>query len=335
MPEDQGDIVERLRRAGTLTDNEIQHLSRLLKQSASQDASQPGKFNISVSEGTDIRIGDLYNGTTVKEIRAIIQELLKLQSSQAHPTLDSTNITDPDKLPLARIVLDPITLETINARLDIIQEIFEAGCFSETQQKELNQLKRQLHTFYTLNQDLRGIAAQGDRLIQSAVADMRQQLADLQLRSEDLTAEVQAELSPKELECRQAENQILENFVSRLEDSRLGADWINQNMKSIIDYACKQVFKQFSDSNISNKQIEDFQFSLRQFLEQVSFCLYWGNYSILDSPEIPFELDSEHYEAAFQAMKKTVSPQLRSETTYEIEACLDYLIKRLPFINAG
>ncbi|MEM9949760.1 MAG: hypothetical protein AAF215_03525 [Cyanobacteria bacterium P01_A01_bin.123] len=333
MPEDQGDIIERLR-AGTLTDNEIQLLSRLLKQSASQDASQPGKFNVSVGKGTNVHIGDRHNGASIKEIRAIVQELTKLQGPHTHLTADSNSVTSSDNLPLTRIALDPTTLETINARLDIIEEIFNAGCFSETQQQELNHLKQQLHTFHNLNRELQEIVVQGDRLIQSAIDDMRQQLKDLQIDGEAFIEDARAQLSPEALECRKVENQNLEKFINRLEASRPGAAWIDTSINSLRKYACKQALKQFPDLDLSVQKIDDFQFSLKQFLEQISFCLYWGTYDILDSPDIPFELDIEQYEAAFLAIKKSIPLRLGSETVDAIETCLDYLIERLPFIDS-
>ncbi|MGG6270821.1 hypothetical protein ACQ4M3_40580 [Leptolyngbya sp. AN03gr2] len=336
MLDDLGDIIERLN-SKTLTDEDIQLLCQLLQQNTSQGVLQSGKFNLAIKKGNDIQVGDRYTGATSEQIRDIVRELV--QELQAHqPTrTDSSpsteeNEDDAEELPLRKLILDPTTVEAINARLEIINEISEAGYLPETYQDELRQLKQRLQNFRTLNEDLQRISEQGDRLIQGAIAVMRLQLDVLKLAGRDLAEDTQAQMTQVDLDCQREEVQIIQRFSARLEDSRLGAEWIGKNMEALISYASKKVLEQFPDLNASEQAMDDFKFSLKQFLEQVNFCLCWGTYDILDSPEILLVFGSEQYEVAFQAVKARISKQVRrNETRQEMQACLDYLIECLQF----
>jgi hypothetical protein len=334
MLENQGDILERLRN-GTLTEVEIQELSQLLKLANSQGIEQSGKFNVAVGEGTDVHIGDVNHGVTLEQIRFIIQELSSFRLPHSEPSdgKGNENGSCSRDLPFRKLNLDSTTVKAINTRLDIIQEIYEAGYFPVPLQQELQQLKQHLQSFNELHENLHSILEQGDGLIREALESMRLQLNALKISSQNLTDTVQNKLSQTELNCRKEETQAFQTFIEGLEDSRAGAEWISTNTEVLTKYACKRLQDHFIRLDLSDKVIDDFRFSLKQFLEQVSFSLHWGTYEILDSPEIPFVLETELYEEAFRLMQKGVSKQLRPETLREIELCLDYLIERLPFID--
>lgn len=331
MLEDQGDIAERLHR-GTLTEEDIHQLSRLLYASR-QSIEQFGKFNVSLREGTNIQIGDVTHGVTLEQIQLIIQELSTLRSTcvDSSTRTVSKNEDSTEDLPLKELVLDFKTVETINAKLAIIKEICKAGYWPTTQQLELQELKQRLQSLNVLNDNLQNLVEQGDRLIEAAMEAMRSQLDALKLSSQDLTNAAQSGAFTADLECQQEEAQIFQTFMTRLDDSRAGATWITNNTETLINYACKQLRPQFLSLNLPDQTIKNFRLSLRHFLEQVSFSLYWGTCEILDSPEVPLILENELYEQAFQLMKKGVSKELRPETLQEIEQCFSYLIERLPF----
>ncbi|MBD1854487.1 MULTISPECIES: hypothetical protein [Leptolyngbya] len=332
LDDDLGDIIERLN-SKTLTDEDIQLLCQLLQQNVNQGVLQSGKFNLAIEEGSDIQVGDRYTGATPEQIlaivRGLVQELQAFQRTPSSPSSTENAEDDVEDLPLRKLVLDSTTVKAINARLEIIQEISESGYLPETFQSELRQLKQRLQNFRTLNEDLQRISEQGDRLIQSAIAEMRLQLNELRLAGRGLAEDTQAQISQITLDCQQAEVQIFQTFTARLENSRLGAEWIEKNMEPLIKYGSRKVFEQFPELDASEQAIDDFKFSLKQFLEQVNFCLYWGTYDILDSREIPLVYGVEQYEVAFQAVKERLSKQLRSETIQEMQACLDYLIECL------
>jgi hypothetical protein len=311
----------------------VKALRQLLQTNVSQNISQSGRFNVTVGDGKNVYVGDRYDGVTLEQIRLIVQELKSLQNTQLNSPFNPAQDSERDvgNPPFKKLVLDSTTLQAINERLEILEEIDRTGYLPVTQQSELRHLKQHLQTFNNLNQDLKNIAEQGDRLVQETVAAMRLQLDALKLSGKTLTEAAHTKLLPSELECQQAEAKIFQTFVNRLDDSHAGADWIASNMEPLINYASKKTLKQFPDLNASERAVDDFRFSLKQFLEQVSFSLYWGTYEILDSPEIPLIFDIEQYKTAFQVMKGSISKELCSETIQEIEDCLNYLIERLQF----
>ena len=284
---------------------------------------------INADELVEILHDFLENGSIFETIRLLIQELKLMQSQRPNSSDDTTQNAEnfTDNPPFRKLILDPITMNAINQRMKVIEEINQAGYLPAPQQSELRKLKQRLQIFNTLNQDLQSIAEQGDRLIQESVATMRLQLEALKLAGRTMAGNIQA--SMPNIECQQTEAAIFGRFVHGLEDSRLGSDWITNNSESLQKYAHNAVTQEFPELNPSEQTIDDFKFSLKQFLEQVSFSLYWGTPEILDSPEIPLVLDIEQYESAFRSMKRFVPSRLRSETIQAIEESLDYLIDRL------
>ena len=327
------EIIKRLNDK-TPTERDIQFLSKLLQRNVNQGVFQSGRFNVVVGDGKDVHVSDRYDGVTLEQIRLIVQELKSLQNTQLNSPFDTAQDSERDvgNPPFKKLVLDSTTLQAINERLEILEEIGRTGYLPATQQPELRHLKQRVQTFNNnFKQDLQSIAEQGDRLVQETIAAMRLQLDALKLSRKTITEADHTELLPSELECQQAEAKIFQTFVNRLDDSRAGADWIASNMEPLINYASKKTLKQFPDLNASERAVDDFRFSLKQFLEQVSFSLYWGAYEILDSPEIPLVFDVAQYKTAFQSVKDSISKQLGCETIQGIEDCIDYLIKRLQF----
>lgn len=331
----QNEIVERFDSETLNTDDDLS--SNQLLQNVSQRITQSGRFNVAVGEGTNVQVGDRYTGATPEQICIIVREILaELGKLQPPPPRlaagdDQDSAASIDHTPFQRLTLDLKTLEVVNSRLGVLEEINEAGYLSEAQIQELVQIKQRLLAFRSLNQKLQEIAERGDRLMQEAVEALRLQLNSLKLSGRTLTEELNSQISNPELECQQAEAQIFQNFSHRLEDSRLGADWITNNIEMLARYASNSTIKRFPELNLSEQAADDFRFSLKQFLEQVSFSLYWGTYEILDSPEIPLILEKKQYEAAFKEIKRSISMQLDHAVIIEIENCIDYLIDRLKF----
>ena len=264
-------------------------------------------------------------------IRFLMQELQLMRSQRPNLSCDTPQDTENfvDSFPFKKLIIAPSTLERINKRMEVIEEIYHAGYLPITQQSELRKLKQRLQTLNTLNQDLQNIAEQGDRLIQESVAAMRLQLNALKLAWQTMPEDIKA--SVPEMECQQIEATIFERFVHGLEDSRVGSEWIENNIDSLQNYAHHAVIKAFPELNAIDQSISDFKLSLKHFLQHISLSLYWGTYKVLDSPNIPLVLGVEQYETAFRAMKESISPRLRSETIQAIEESLDYLIDRLKF----
>jgi hypothetical protein len=118
-----------------------------------------------------------------------------------------------------------------------------------------------------------------------------------------------------------------------LEDGREASTWLNKNLFQLARSAGKHVLAQCTEikSTASPEQLDDFYFSIEQFLEQVSQCLSWGRYNILDSPDIPLIFDSYAYEMAFSYIKKMLPTHLSDESIQQLKDYIDYLIQRLPY----
>jgi len=331
MPEDLQAIIDRAKN-GTLTLADLQILAAAIQ--AGQITLATGRQAVSIGGDTSESIiltgnsNQINTGFTLEQLRLIIQELQTFRAPHSNGADNDEQSTD--NLLFRSLSIDLTILETINTRLEVIEEIYQAGYLSDSQKQELRQLYHSLQSFSSLNQNLQQITEQADRLIQASVASMRLQLNAFRLSGTTLTEESYTNLSPAELECQQSEAKIFQTFINRLEDSRLGAEWIEKSMEMLIKHASNTTLKQFPDLKNSS-QLDDFRLSLKQFLEQVNFSLYWGTYEILDSPEIPLIFNVEHYEIAFRSIKETIPKRLRSETIQEIEACIDYLIGRLRF----
>ena len=254
-----------------------------------------------------------------------------MQSQRPNLSCDTPQDSEKfaDNLPFKKLIIAPSTVEKINRRMEIIEEIYHADYLPVPQQSELRKLKQLLQTFNTLNQDLQNIAERGDRLIQESVAAMRLHLNALKLAGQTMPEDIKA--SVPEMECQQIEATIFERFVHGLEDSRVGAEWIINNIESLQNHAYNVVIKSFPELNTTDQAIGDFRLSLKHFLQHINLSLYWGTYEVLDSLNIPLVLGTKQYETAFRAMKESISPRLRSETIQAIEESLNYLIDRLKF----
>lgn len=77
-------------------------------------------------------------------------------------------------------------------------------------------------------------------------------------------------------------------------------------------------------------KVDDFCFSLYQFLEQISHCLIWGRNNILDCPEIPLIFNDSIYKDAFLFIKKHLPDNLMTYEKELIHNYIDYVIEKLP-----
>jgi hypothetical protein len=272
-----------------MSDDVLERLRELLSQMLSDEQVQSFMAELTTAFGersVAIR-GDATNatiftgnqtGATAEQIRSIIQELLAMQNQYPNLSLNTTGVnpnTEDIKgdIHFRHIALDPTTIESVNAKLEIIQEIYQAGYLPTTYQDELQKIHRQLQSFSHLNHDLQRITEQSDRLIESAVKAMKLQLDVLKLAGRELTERIQAQASMTEMECQQEMARIFQIFINRLEDSRVGAEWIVTSMEMLINNASHVTFRRFPDLSHSEQVVDDFKFSLKQFLDQVIFCL--------------------------------------------------------------
>ena len=126
---------------------------------------------------------------------------------------------------------------------------------------------------------------------------------------------------------------LVKKLEIELEIGKEAAFWLDRNRvqlaKSAGEYALNQYPK--VKGNASLEEVNDFYFSIQQFLEQVSHCLSWGRPDILDSPEIPLVFNFRVYEIAFNHITEMLPSSLSKEIIEQIEDYLAYIIRRLPY----
>jgi Effector-associated domain 10 len=131
---------------------------------------------------------------------------------------------------------------------------------------------------------------------------------------------------------------VLNEFIEGLEAGNQASRWIAKSSSQLKEAAIKQVLYQFPEirGRAAEKELDDFSFSIEQFLEQIAHALEWGDYSILHEPQISLVFDSfPLYMVAFQHIKAILPQQsLPPEVTKQIEVCLDYLLSRLDCLPA-
>jgi len=139
------------------------------------------------------------------------------------------------------------------------------------------------------------------------------------------------EFSVMEPEAIRNEIEVLGQFQGSLEDGREAAAWLDENRAQLAETGGRLALNQFSAIKevASPEQVNEFYFSIEQFLEQISHCLTWGSYDILDEPEIPVIFENKVYETAFRKIKKRLPAQLNDNAKEQLINCIDYLIEVL------
>lgn len=134
-----------------------------------------------------------------------------------------------------------------------------------------------------------------------------------------------------EADCVRQETEIFKQFQGSLENGREAAAWLDENLAQLAETGGRLALDQFPDVKeaASLEQVEDFNFSLEQFLERISHCLTWGRYNILDELDIPIIFEKKVYVAAFRKIKKRLPEHLNENAQKQLVSCVDYLIEVL------
>jgi hypothetical protein len=185
-----------------------------------------------------------------------------------------------------------------------------------------------------LNRKLKETAKKAQILFQDAVESLECKLEELNLSRQDLV-----ELGSQNLDddCRIAfleqQIEIAKRLEMNLENGKEASTWLSRNITQFARSAGKYALEQCAEitSTASPRHIDNFYFSIEQFLERVSHCLSWGRYDILDSSDIPLVFDVHVYETAFNFVKRMLPRRLNDETKQQVEDYLNYLIQRLPY----
>lgn len=326
-PDDLGAIIDRIE-ANTHTPEDLKVLRQLLGKGDRETISQLGKYNVNVGEGTSLEIGDrVYVEWSDKAIQALTGAIqtLPLTGRQAEQTAEEEELEELD--------LDVQSIKLINSRLKAVEEIRKVGQLSEKQEEEFNALKKQVNSLSRLDRELKQTAKRTQSLLRRAVQSLEEKLEDINLSKQELIGVSYQQDYNAKIEFIKSQIEIIKQFEIDLEIGRDASDWLDKNIAQLAESAGKRALNRCPEikSTASPEQIDDFYFSLEQFLEQVSHCLSWGRYNILDSPEIPLAFDIHVYKLAFSFIKEMLPSHLSEDITEQIKDYIVYIIKRLPY----
>jgi hypothetical protein len=326
-PDDLGAIIDRIE-ANTHTLEDLKVLRQLLGKGDRETISQLGKYNVNVGEGTSLEIGDrVYVERSDKAIQALIGAI---QTGTANSKQTEQAGEEEE---LEQLVLDVQSIELINSRLKAVEDINQVGQLPEKQKEEFIFLKREVQSLSELNRKLKETAKKAQRLFQEAVESLEVKLEELKLSRQSLIELSSQQERDCQIELLVMQIDIAKRFDMGLEDGREASTWLKKNLFQLARSAGKHVLEQCPEieSTASLEQVDDFYFSIEQFLEQVSQCLSWGRYNILDSPDIPLIFDIYAYGMAFSYIKKMLPSHLSDESVEQLEDYIDYLIQRLVY----
>jgi hypothetical protein len=324
-PDDLGAIID-LIEANAHTIEDLKVLRQLLGKGDRQAISQLGKYNVNVGEGTSLEIGDrIYVEWNDKAIQALIGAI---QSGIANSK--QTEQTGEEE-ELEKLVLDIQSIELINLKLKAVEDINQVAQLPEKQKEEFIFLKREVRSLSDLNRNLKQTAKKAQKLFQAAVESLEAKLEELKLSKQSLVEVGLQQEHDYQIEILTIQIDIAKQFETSLEDGKEASTWLDKNLSQLARSAGKQALEQCAviKCTASQKQVDDFYFSIEQFLEQVSHCLSWGRYNVLDSPDIPLIFDISAYEIAFSYIKKMLPHHLSDESIEQLEDYIDYLIHRL------
>lgn len=327
-PDDLGAIIDRIE-ANKHTLEDLKVLRQLLGKGDRQTISQLGKYNVNVGEGTSLQIGDRiyveWNDKAIQALIGAIQTLPPLSGRQAEETLEEEELEELD--------LDVQSIKLINSRLKAVEEIRKVGELSEKQEEEFKALKKQVNSLGRLDQELKQTAKRTKSLFRKAIQSLEEKLEEINLSKQELIEFSSQQDCHDKIEFIKRQIEIVKQFEIELEIGRAASTWLDKNIAQLAKSSGKRTLDRCLEikSTASTEQIDDFYFSLEQFLEQVSHSLSWGRYNILDSPEIPLVFDSHAYEVAFKLIKEMLPSHLSEEIIEQIKDYINYLIRRLPY----
>lgn len=300
--------------AGPCTDEDQQILRQLLLSSDAAFLTELIKYNVRIENGRDIHIGD--NVRVEFNEQAIVQVLKALHESGWHGDFTHQHLEV-----LETVNLNSGLIERVNQRLQLLKELRDQFLLSENQNTELEEIQRRVRTINQLNQNLKLLEQQAKLLLQGVKSELSREL-----KGGSKSQEVITRLS-NQLEA-------VSTMITGLNIGKQGSQWIAQSESQLKKTAVKRALNQFHEirDGATSEQLNDFEFSIEQFLQQIVHALEWGDYSIFDAPEIPLTFNNlALYICTFQQINKMLPRQsLPAEIIEQIEECLEYLIESLP-----
>ncbi|UBF28526.1 hypothetical protein K9N68_11985 [Kovacikia minuta CCNUW1] len=295
-----------------------------------QATPQADKYKVDLPEAQNVHIGDrIYQGLSLEELKDVLATFQEKDTSDS--ALESNVVSNGH---LGKITLDFQTVAFINLRLEALEELQKSRQISEAQADELALLKRKVAVANELDRELKEIEIIAERILENAIFTLTLKIQNLRRESDQELSGIHEIVNLEHrAACLEKQLQLVKKFETSLSFGKQGAAWLSSNISEFTKIIGKYAISQSIEiqETASEDEIEDFYFSVEQFLERISHCLTWGRYSMLDSFDIPLIFDAKIYETAFSFFRETIiPPHLLTEVRKQLEDHVDYLIKRLP-----
>jgi len=328
MPEEIQDVIKRVSE-GCYSVADLQAISEAVE--AEQVTVVSGNSAVGIggdAENTTIVTGssNITGNHFEIHLHGVQEELYKIVQQSEKRTVQEEALE----------ILDINGIHAINASLQSLKKLSETEQFSQAQDEQLSSLKQQIKS---LGQELKDIYRNSQTLSEEIYQHLKKKLEDLyierQKQFDTIDADSQNQLLNEEIQQARRAVKEFERLKKSFVNYQKVANCLDDNRSHFAARAAEEALKIYSQVKdaASEQQIDNFKFSIEQFLEQITHCLKLEETTILDSPGIPLEFDKNIYvyEAAFQFMKEMIPSHLPTEGIKKCRRYVDYLISRLRY----
>lgn len=202
---------------------------------------------------------------------------------------------------------------------------------SDRQKYKVNYLAREINSANEIQDE---IERKLQLIRKYALGVLKDAKCDIEKKIRDLKSEADFSLSKSQkIKNLQDQQEGLSQFFSHLEISSKAADWLSQNSTFIARAITDFSLRKFHDKEeaLEASKVEDFHFSITQFIELIAYCLEWGRTNALDYPEIPLELGIDAYKIAFsELINMTTKVKSFSDSEKQVlKEYIEYTVERL------
>lgn len=295
--------------SNTKLDDEVIHLLRLdLIHNPKEAVVQLGKYGVAIGQASEIHVGDVIHQSFDKAAIASLVSAIK----EANERTEGLIFDYLKSQPLEPLKVNFKQVREVNSDLEYVRSLELKGYLQESQKTAFEKIKHEVHALNEFSLKLNRLHFETKALLADSKMSLIEKIKTLKIESEKmLDPQSLAKLS-QEQECKERELKILQEFMEEIEESGKVSVWLESKGKALAKRFGREALDSFPEikNGLDAKRIGYFCYSINQFIEQVSHCLKWGRYEILDSPGIPLMLDYRVYEKAFCLIKEFVENNL-------------------------
>jgi Effector-associated domain 10 len=312
-------ILDRIA-TGTCTEQDIEDIRQLLLIADKEFISNLSKYNVQIGQGREVHIGDKITIECNEDIlRALASIISPIGSTPVNNNDDTSDHLDAIKI-------DSNLINKVNQRLQLLESVYGRAELSDTQKYQLKNIQTQVRVVNELSERISTLSNEVERLLQNVRNNLTDELQRLKNQP-----------SNPIFDRNNSKIELLETFITALDADRQAAKWVILTTLQLKQTGIKKALDEFPEirDNATAKQLNDLDFSVGQYLEQISHALELGDFSIFDNSEIPLVLPSKFlYMNIFEQIKIIIKQRsLQTDVTSKIEECLDYVIHSIDLFN--